>query len=1522
MSKRMTRVLSLILTLVMFVSVSTPAFAWGGGDLGKGWDRDIGEDEIRDFVPEEEIVEEDEPLDYFQTDGADGRQVTVEAPMGSLPRLAELRAEMVEIEDVREAVESVVVGEANILLAMDISFWMNGIEIEPEEPVRVKISAPELDGQSNLTLVHIPDAAEPETVDLIDDEDLSFALGTNEIAFEADSFSVYAVIGSGETASVKVTFVSKEDTIATMYVKNSDTAEELQTIVYDPGAGDLAPGERFLGWTTEQNYNENTTHQTIDEIRADLEALDITADTQPITYYAVIGKTITLTYLDENGIALSSVSRDLVGSDAQTDFTVDQNYVAIGETNFEGWNVKSGDSGNIVKAVDADGATVAPPYPNGTVLTLKASVTLTVFAPEGHWFIFDENGKGATYNAARFLKDGEVTARPRPDSEMLRNGYTFGGWYQEKECINPFTFGNTISERTTIYAKWTPVSSANYYVIIWRQNLDGDGYDYADTITLSGTPDTTINTIASNGTGNDAYATVNGTAYRGADNQDNNPYTGFHLKEIVYPKKDDNTDDRTIHAEGNTIVNIYYDRNEYTLNFQVQGYTYTPTTSNNGTQYGYYNGEYVRIYYNNGTWYRTRTGGGWGGYSYSNPYTGPRYTQSYGWATIKEIKALFGQDISGNFPIVGTNGVTYDHGERWKPQTPNSMNWSEVMVYIDTMPHANVTFHYDDEGPSTALTMNYYVEALPDDPNQVNAPSTLYNVNNNAAVSAGGKKFILYKAVKANYNWVTIEDIVTLSGFTILGTDSRKDSDSWISTGGTLNIYYTRDSYRIKYNDGAYLDGNGNVLSEPTQGDMGQSALIPYGSDISSYNKGGANYKDPTPPAGYVFEGWYLDNKGVNKVTFETMPKDGLVVYATWRQIQYRVFLRPNAGTDSTLNWGNQNQEMNFRITFGEKVDCPEGRRNEYEFGGWFTDPAFKNTFNDDVVVLNDESVTTAYDKTLAINYTDPMDKWGNGATMNKDVDRFWITKKLDLYALWRAKFVGAEGLGIVYDANGGKNAPSDLNLYKDQAWVVAQAASTAPDDSQVFLKWEIMDGSSGTYTPTGNYVVPGSEFQALKSLCLVTEMEGSTDTNPKFSYTIQLRAVYGEKEIEKPTDLTWYSNVQDRAGIALDKNKFVTDVLSEYSDKGYFLTIDKGADGDLKINEPVDIPAFDLYAYPGYTFLGWAKLDKADDPHATITTLDQIDADNLFLKWVPGLDGADGHYEAKNAAGNYVTVTQVAADERDPHQMLVAVWQAEFYVYHSGVDGGKIETITIMEPTYNLTQNVTKGTLYGGYFLKGDFDAPTMENGVPTTDCAAYDGLGNWTWKTAQTVSGLAITPAPGETYYIKEVPANIYLKPYFRYTYHQPTADDPTSNGQFGSAWTFLGVDDVNYLQAGFIIVDSAKKATICKTIKLSAVEAPEKVVELTAKSVYNASDDARLGYLEVYNEGDKVNLMSGTSRVYQYWKTKDGVFVTGTFGRTYEGVGSIHNLTCEQFELSSFVGSYSTVLDSVKQYNPAQP
>ena len=63
------------------------------------------------------------------------------------------------------------------------------------------------------------------------------------ITFPAKAFSVYIVVESGADARLKVNFKSGSDTIASMMVKLADTAAAyFNTIVYDPGVGNLASG--------------------------------------------------------------------------------------------------------------------------------------------------------------------------------------------------------------------------------------------------------------------------------------------------------------------------------------------------------------------------------------------------------------------------------------------------------------------------------------------------------------------------------------------------------------------------------------------------------------------------------------------------------------------------------------------------------------------------------------------------------------------------------------------------------------------------------------------------------------------------------------------------------------------------------------------------------------------------------------------------------------------------------------------------------------------------------------------------------------------------------------------------------------------------------------------------------------------------------------------------------------------------------------------------------------------------------
>ncbi|WP_350453656.1 InlB B-repeat-containing protein [Slackia heliotrinireducens] len=1150
--------------------------------------------------------------------------VTVTADEGVLPEGATVQAKVVDDQAVLDAVADEVEndgGKPGLVKAYDVIILdANGNEVQPQGLLTVTFANANMETDS-VSVYHVKDVSDESEPPMYEAEGVvAMKAEANEQVFETDHFSIYAVAEDNKIR-LKVQFFGKDQNaeVASMLLKKSETAADIEKIVYDPGAGELAEGELFRGWTTDPNYNADTQPMDIEAVRnlAAQRAAALGEDNTELKLYAMIMKSATVTYVDENGIALGSTTKEQRYDDSTpVDYTVNMAYTPpTSEQDFEGWNVLSGES-NIV------GHTDGKVYENGTNIKVTGDVTFSVNAPTGRWLVFDENGKGATYNSPQFVKSGEVTEEP--PLEMHRTGYEFKGWYTDAACTagNEFTFGQTLTNNTTIYAKWTPVSNAQYTVIIWKQNVAGDGYDFEEAIHLTGAANSTVNSISQRGTGDNAYASVNG---------ENKQYTGFHLKEF-----DQNV---TIAPEGNTVVNVYYDRTEYTFTFQVEDYTYTQSNSGG---YGKVGDTYVRLggsgnnrYYlayadgtpvPSGTTVYYRASDFFGSYwddtvdptstnttFYSaedygteltwTRYSGDRFNRSNRktWQTIKTITALYEQNISDEFPIVGTNGVTYPTGTRWMPQSNLTVDGQKyfttnvVVAYVDRMTPGSMTFRWSDPGEKTDKTMVYWIETIDGTPSDPNAQTKTYK----------GKLYEEYKTVVAKYTGVTVEDYINLEGFahyeadkplnyTLNGTTYYGTTTGYYNEiASEVNFYYTRDKYTIHYMDGVYVDGDGKPQDESGLGDLGTSDPILYYADISSYNQGGDDYYAPTRD-GYTFSGWYIDEACTHPYTFDKMPQGGVTVYAKWTKNQYRVFLHPNAGTDPTLDWGSDNQQMNFRVSSGEKVSTPTGLRSEYELVGWYLDEACTHPYPASFV-LNDTTVTTPYDKTT--DMTDVMDKWGNGATTNADVDRPWITKKLDLYAKWRAKIEGAKGIGVVYDANGGTNGPTDPLLYLDNSDAIAQAASTAPEGKQ-FKYWVVQtwDEAAGEYVDTETHVYPGDAFTVLKANAKV-ENVSSQDPEVWKAYTVQLRAEYVDKGSPETTVVLFDAN-----GGTLSDGK----------------TTDERV---LEVNGDVEFPTPDP-TREGYTFLGWSpeKVDPVTDPSEVSTILDtskEYAADNLAgLAW------------------------------------------------------------------------------------------------------------------------------------------------------------------------------------------------------------------------------------------------------------------------------------------------------------------
>ena len=215
------------------------------------------------------------------------------------------------------------------------------------------------------------------------------------------------------------------------------------------------------------------------------------------------------------------------------------------------------------------------------------------------------------------------------------------------------------------------------------------------------------------------------------------------------------------------------------------------------------------------------------------------------------------------------------------------------------------------------------------------------------------------------------------------------------------------------YLDGGYFEGDQETPIDETklpEGSFENATDIYYEADIS--DKG--NYT-PTRD-GYVFVGWYSDDTCTQKYSFDKMPAHNVTVYAKWVQESYNIVLHNNADGDPTFEYKSESQSENFYIGHNEKVGDVGGTRDDYELIGWYTDAAFKHAYDFDAFVMND-SIISKY-----------------GKPDYRESDWPGVHGQLNLYARWRHKLKGGNGIHVEYDANGGSGAPTDTYTYTDQA--------------------------------------------------------------------------------------------------------------------------------------------------------------------------------------------------------------------------------------------------------------------------------------------------------------------------------------------------------------------------------------------------------------------------------------------------------------------------------------------------------
>ena len=478
---------------------------------------------------------------------ADGAHVHVEAPADAFDEGTYMEISGVELTDeqqaqVREQAEEVL-GEntAMKIQAVDITFYdKDGGKVQPGKPVKVVFTTPEK-VEGNFCVVHLGDSAS-----LIDAQRSE----AGAVSFSADSFSVYAVVDTGDPEEVpRLTYnFSVDGTLYnTQIVKNGD-------ILYDPGFPGFPsnPDEsEFLGWFYSDNGTEVGPITFGDTVSGVTEDRTIEAYAKIRTTYYVTFKSAEKAVVQVKKFEVETGVTPTVDASGVT-YTPTSEYVCVGWSTIEDEETRNASDPQITETQSVD---------------VTGNMTFYPVCKRANWIHFNENdggsGGGASYTGPVYVEVGQSLLNKKP-ADPTRAGYNFGGWYYDAACNEPFPWTDRhleddthlVNHDVTLYAKWTPKGDTPYNIAYWKQNTNDDEYTLVEVEVVEN---------------NNAGETTNVSNRPGLANRYSNDHYNLSTTKPI--------GEEVISNKGNTTVNVYYDLQTYDLRFYfARQYSYNGRT--------------------------------------------------------------------------------------------------------------------------------------------------------------------------------------------------------------------------------------------------------------------------------------------------------------------------------------------------------------------------------------------------------------------------------------------------------------------------------------------------------------------------------------------------------------------------------------------------------------------------------------------------------------------------------------------------------------------------------------------------------------------------------------------------------------------------------------------------------------------------------------------------------------------------------------------------------------------------------
>ena len=278
--------------------------------------------------------------------------------------------------------------------------------------------------------------------------------------------------------------------------------------------------------------------------------------------------------------------------------------------------------------------------PDASITFVAGDTYVYPVVKTGFWVTF--NTDGGDYVAPQFRMKPLDLSTVTP----TRSGYTFTGWYDAEG--NPVT---TVSETATVTAHWKADFKTEYTVIHWLENADDDNYTLEESVRETGTTGTETNVAAKR-------------------------YKGFTAQTI---------EQKTIAGDGSTIVNVYYKRNVYIVNFYDRKGKKEYTDLRISAKYGANISKKWPTYNGSNTWYVGKN---------SNTSQVNIDTMPLGGAKFYGPKTGYGSETAYYYVEVlpGESGTTTYNGIQYK------------LHHSDTSPGTGYTVTEEDKYPITGFT--------------------------------------------------------------------------------------------------------------------------------------------------------------------------------------------------------------------------------------------------------------------------------------------------------------------------------------------------------------------------------------------------------------------------------------------------------------------------------------------------------------------------------------------------------------------------------------------------------------------------------------------------------------------------------------------------------------------------------------------------------------------------------------------------------------------------------------------------